>query len=131
LDALGCVETCLGAAAARLRPPRLLSGRGAPPPQCATPRGPLFRVDAAFSTFLRFLRLLRISTQILYLLNTSKTAVVFIDDNQIVQPGEIGSTEYIKLEAQRLSCTVAEFELEAQVRCGGSDNMISPHPGAA
>jgi hypothetical protein len=63
--------------------------------------------------------------QVQELLKASKTSVFFIDDNQIVRPGEIGSTSYIKQEAERLDCTIHEFELEAQFRCAGSDAFIS------
>jgi hypothetical protein len=34
------------------------------------------------------------------LLKASKTSVFFIDDNQVVRPGEIGSTAYIRAEAE-------------------------------
>jgi hypothetical protein len=63
--------------------------------------------------------------QIQELLKASKTAVFFIDDNQIVRPGEIGSSEYIRREAQSLHCEVREFELEAQFRCAGSEAFVS------
>jgi DUF2075 family protein len=63
--------------------------------------------------------------QIQELLKASRTAVFFIDDNQIVRPGEIGSTDYIKTEAEKLHCDVSEFELEAQFRCAGSDAFVS------
>ena len=63
--------------------------------------------------------------QIQELLKASRTSVFFIDDNQIVRPGEIGSTAYIKAEAENLHCDVSEFELEAQFRCAGSDAFIS------
>ena len=59
--------------------------------------------------------------QIEELLKASKTSVFFIDDNQVVRPGEIGSVEYIRNSAGALHCEVREFELEAQFRCGGSD----------
>jgi len=48
-----------------------------------------------------------------------------LDDNQIVRPGEIGSTQYIKTEAERARCDVYEFELEAQFRCAGSEAFVS------
>jgi len=64
-------------------------------------------------------------SQIHELLKASRTSVFFIDDNQIVRPGEIGSTGYIKTEAERLHCDVCEFELEAQFRCAGSDAFVS------
>ena len=63
--------------------------------------------------------------QIQELLKASRTSVFFIDDNQIVRPGEIGSTDYIKTEAEKLHCDVCEFELEAQFRCAGSDAFVS------
>jgi len=62
--------------------------------------------------------------QIQELLKASRTSVFFIDDNQVVRPGEIGSVDYIKAEAEKLSFDVTEFELEAQFRCAGSDAFI-------
>jgi len=64
-------------------------------------------------------------SQIQELLKASRTSVYFIDDNQIVRPGEIGSVEYIRTEAERLHCNIREFELEAQFRCAGSDGFIN------
>jgi DUF2075 family protein len=64
-------------------------------------------------------------SQIHELLKASRASVFFIDDNQIVRPGEIGSTGYIKIEAEKLHCDVCEFELEAQFRCAGSDAFVS------
>lgn len=64
-------------------------------------------------------------SQIQELLKASRTSVFFIDDNQIVRPGEIGSTEYIKSEAEKLRCDVHEFALQAQFRCAGSDAFVS------
>lgn len=63
--------------------------------------------------------------QIQELLKASRTSVFFIDDNQIVRPGEIGSAQYIKAEAEKLHCKVREFELEAQFRCAGSEAFVS------
>lgn len=64
-------------------------------------------------------------SQIRELLKASRTSVYFIDDNQVVRPGEIGSVEYIKTEAEKLDCEVREFELEAQFRCAGSEGFIN------
>ncbi len=64
-------------------------------------------------------------SQLHELLKASRTSVFFIDDNQIVRPGEIGSTHYIKAEAEKLNCDVREFELEAQFRCAGSEAFVS------
>jgi len=63
--------------------------------------------------------------QIQELLKASRTSVFFIDDNQMVRPGEIGSSSYIKGEAEKLQCEVREFDLEAQFRCAGSDAFVS------
>ena len=63
-------------------------------------------------------------SQIEELVKASKTSVFFIDDNQVVRPGEIGSVEYIKESAQKMHCEVREFELDAQFRCGGSDAYV-------
>lgn len=64
-------------------------------------------------------------SQIEELIRASKVAVFFIDDNQIVRPKEIGSTGYIKENAERGGCRVFEYELEAQFRCAGSDAFVN------
>lgn len=64
-------------------------------------------------------------SQMQELLKASRTSVFFIDDNQIVRPGEIVSSHYIKSEAEKLHCEVREFELEAQFRCAGSDAFVN------
>jgi hypothetical protein len=63
--------------------------------------------------------------QIEELLNVSKVAVFFIDDNQVVRPDEIGSVQYIREYAERYQCNLLEYELEAQFRCNGSDGFIN------
>lgn len=63
--------------------------------------------------------------QVEELIRTAKVSVFFIDDNQIVRPNEIGSSEYIKKHAKQLGCEVSEFALEAQFRCNGSDAFVN------
>jgi len=63
--------------------------------------------------------------QIGELINASKVAAFFIDDDQIVRPGEIGSVQYIKDFALKSNCRVFEYELEAQFRCNGSDAFVN------
>ena len=63
--------------------------------------------------------------QIDELLRASKVAVFFIDDNQVVRPDEIGSSEYIKLNARNKGSKVFEYKLEAQFRCNGSDAFVN------
>jgi DUF2075 family protein len=63
--------------------------------------------------------------QIEELINASKVAAFFIDDDQIVRPGEIGSVQYIKEYAIKNNCKIFEYELEAQFRCNGSDAFVN------
>ncbi len=62
--------------------------------------------------------------QVEELISCSKVSVFFIDDRQIVRPGEVGSTELIRQAAKRLAAPVIEHELETQFRCGGSDAFV-------
>jgi len=63
--------------------------------------------------------------QVEELLDASKVAVFFIDDNQVVRPEEVGSVEHIRSTAERMGCTVSEHELEIQFRCGGSEAFVN------
>ncbi len=59
------------------------------------------------------------------LLDVSRVSVFFIDDDQVVRPGEIGSVDLIKERAKRKGLQLDEFELEAQFRCAGSDAFVN------
>jgi hypothetical protein len=63
--------------------------------------------------------------QLYEILKVAKVSVFFIDDNQIVRPGEIGSIAYVKEYAKSKNVQVIEFELESQFRCNGSDGFIN------
>ncbi len=63
-------------------------------------------------------------SQIDELFNAGRVGVFFIDDDQVVRPGEIGSAEYIRASAVRSGCEVREYELDIQFRCGGSDAFV-------
>jgi DUF2075 family protein len=63
--------------------------------------------------------------QIDELIRASKVSVFFIDDDQIVRPGEIGSVAYIKEAANKNKCKVFEYELDIQFRCSGSDAFVN------
>ncbi len=63
--------------------------------------------------------------QISELINASKAAVFFIDDDQVVRPSEIGSSDYIRAYAKQIGCTIFDYELEAQFRCAGSDAFVN------
>ncbi|HUI86487.1 MAG TPA: DUF2075 domain-containing protein [Nitrososphaerales archaeon] len=63
--------------------------------------------------------------QIEELIKASKSSVFFVDDYQVVRPGEIGSSGYIREQAERLGCKVLEYELQVQFRCAGSDAFVN------
>jgi uncharacterized protein len=63
--------------------------------------------------------------QIEELINASKVAAFFIDDDQVVRPGEIGSVQYIREYALKNNCRVFEYELQVQFRCNGSDAFVN------
>lgn len=62
--------------------------------------------------------------QVEELIAVSKVPVFFIDDRQNVRPGEIGSSTYIRENAERLGCTVHDYQLDIQFRCQGSDTFV-------
>jgi len=63
--------------------------------------------------------------QIEEIVEASKVSVFFIDDLQVVRPGEVGSAQLIRDTAQKFGAELLEYELEAQFRCGGSDGFIN------
>lgn len=63
--------------------------------------------------------------QIQELIDCSKVSAFFIDDLQVVRPGEIGSCDLIRAAAEKSKARIHEFELEAQFRCNGSDAFIN------
>ena len=62
--------------------------------------------------------------QIQEILEASKVSVFFIDDRQVVRPGEVGSSELIRTYAAKNDCELHEHKLEAQFRCAGSDAFV-------
>lgn len=63
--------------------------------------------------------------QVEELMRAAKVSVFFIDDRQIVRPGEVGSSQLIRETARRLGIPVFEHVLETQFRCGGSDAFVN------
>jgi DUF2075 family protein len=59
------------------------------------------------------------------LVKVARVSVFFMDDRQIVRPGEEGSSDLIKAAAKRAGAHLLEYELECQFRCGGSDGFIN------
>jgi phage repressor protein C with HTH and peptisase S24 domain len=63
--------------------------------------------------------------QIQELIDASKVSVFFIDDRQVVRPGEVGSTQLIRQTAAANGCALEEHRLEAQFRCQGSEAFVN------
>ena len=59
------------------------------------------------------------------LIHVARVSVFFIDDRQIVRPGEVGSSDLIRAAAKRAGANLLEYELDAQFRCSGSDGFIN------
>jgi hypothetical protein len=64
------------------------------------------------------------SPQVEELMRAAKVSVFFIDDLQVVRPGEVGSSQLIRDTASQLGIPVIDHELEAQFRCGGSEAFV-------
>lgn len=62
--------------------------------------------------------------QIEEILDAGRVSVFFIDDRQVVRPGEVGSTELIRRAVGQRSTPLREYPLEAQFRASGSDAFI-------
>ncbi len=62
--------------------------------------------------------------QIQELISAAKTSVFFVDNYQVVKPGEVGSVDLIRGTAAALDCSYDELELSTQFRCSGSDNYL-------
>lgn len=63
--------------------------------------------------------------QVKEIINASKLAIFFIDEDQRVTIKDIGSKEEIKKWANVLEADVMEMELESQFRCNGSDGYLA------
>jgi hypothetical protein len=65
--------------------------------------------------------------QVEELLRVAKLNIFFIDEYQIVRPSEVGGVAMLKEAARRLGIddkNIAEFELQTQFRCSGSDAYL-------
>jgi DUF2075 family protein len=58
------------------------------------------------------------------ILDATRVSVFFIDDLQVVRPGEVGSTDLVREAAAKRGIQVHEHQLEAQFRSNGSDSFI-------
>jgi len=64
-------------------------------------------------------------SQIQEIVDAAKVPVFFIDDKQIVRPGEVGSSALVRETAAASNCRLHEYALEAQFRCAGSDGFVN------
>uniref|UniRef100_E6Q361 Putative ATP/GTP binding protein n=1 Tax=mine drainage metagenome TaxID=410659 RepID=E6Q361_9ZZZZ len=58
------------------------------------------------------------------IIDSAKVSVFFIDDRQVVRPGEVGSSRLIRDHAVANGARILEERLEAQFRCAGSESYI-------
>ncbi len=65
------------------------------------------------------------TNQIRELIEAARTTVFFIDEAQKVTWQDIGEIDAIKDFAREFGADVAEFELNSQFRCGGSDDFLA------
>lgn len=63
--------------------------------------------------------------QIKELINASACTIFFIDEDQRVTLGDIGTKQAIRDFASKKGAQVAEYELASQFRCGGSDGYLA------
>lgn len=82
------------------------------------------RADSS-SRFMKKAKRESMRPQIDELLKAAKVSVFFIDDRQVVRPGETGSAELIRAKARSEGAGLWEYRLEAQFRCAGSDAFVN------
>lgn len=63
--------------------------------------------------------------QVKEIINASKFSLFFIDESQRIHIKDIGSTEEIMYQADKLGAEVDVMELASQFRCNGSDGYIA------
>ncbi len=63
--------------------------------------------------------------QIKELINSAKTTIFFIDEDQRVTLKDIGEVDVIKQWAESFEADYCEYELESQFRCNGSDGYLA------
>lgn len=68
--------------------------------------------------------------QIDELLASARVSVMFLDANQSVRPGEVGSTQLIRDAARRIGLEPVVLSLDSQFRCAGGQSYIEWVEGA-
>lgn len=81
--------------------------------------------EKSTTRFMKAAQIAAMPPQIDELLNAAKVSVFFIDDLQVVRPGESGSAALIRAAAKKVGADLKEYQLEAQFRCAGSDAFVN------
>ena len=63
--------------------------------------------------------------QIEDIINSSKISILFIDEDQIIRPEDIGTIEEIKRIGLKYEAEFFEMELTSQFRCSGADGFVN------
>ena len=58
------------------------------------------------------------------LMAAARVPVFLLDEHQVVRPGELGTVEQIEAYASGLGLAVHRIDLDAQFRCGGSEEYV-------
>jgi uncharacterized protein len=58
------------------------------------------------------------------LIAAARVPVFFLDQHQVVRPGEMGTVEDIEAHAKRSGLSVQKVSLDAHFRCGGSEEYL-------
>ena len=64
-------------------------------------------------------------SQVKDVINSGKTTIFFVDDNQVIRPEDIGSVKNIKDAAKTFNADIMEYELDIQFRCSGLNGYIN------
>jgi len=63
-------------------------------------------------------------SQIYQIIKAAKVSIFFIDENQIVRPGEDGTKTHIIIQAERNKARIYEYRLNVQFRNAGNENFV-------
>jgi uncharacterized protein len=63
--------------------------------------------------------------QIEDIMNASRVSIFFIDEKQVIRPGDIGTEKEIIRLAEKYKANFEKFQLKAQFRCAGADGYIN------
>jgi len=59
------------------------------------------------------------------IIKSALTAILFVDDHQMIRPEDIGSVEEVRKVAKSMNAKIYEIELQTQFRCSGSEGYLN------